>query len=103
VNDPPESARRNEATVYDWLGQFVIVNYTRGPAWDDINDPFDIARGPLEGRESPFFLQEVSSLGIMVQRPLRKQNTWGPPVFLPWGSVHAIRLLELAEEPEKAE
>jgi hypothetical protein len=67
VNDPPESARRNEATVYDWLGQFVIVNYTRGPAWDDINDPFDIARGPLEGRESPFFLQEVSSLGIMVQ------------------------------------
>ncbi len=98
MSDSPKGGRE-EPTVYDWVGDLVLVNYTRGPYWEEVKDPYDIARGALEGREGVFLLQEVSSLGVLVRRPVPEKQNWAQPVFMPWVSVHAVRQLTAEQEP----
>lgn len=94
-----QPVERSEPAVYEWVGEIVIVNYSRGPSWAEANDPYDIARGPIEGREGVFFLQEVSRLGVLLRRPIRDEG-FAEPFFMPWGSVHMIELVPPEEETE---
>lgn len=78
----------------------MLINYTRGPSWGDIEDPYDLARGALEGREGVFYLQELSNLGVLVRRPIR-DGDFGEPAFIPWGSIHVITELPDVDETEE--
>lgn len=75
----------------------MIVNYSRGPYWAELEDPYSLARGAVEGREGVFYLTEVSDFGVLVNRFMRDGGL-GPEVFLPWGTIHAIYRLPPPEE-----
>jgi hypothetical protein len=84
--------------VYEWEDKIVMLGYTGSPYPDT---PWEIERGSLEARAGMFVLTEVSDLGIMasklarsVEEKNRIQVYLDDPIFIPWASVHSIRLLE---------
>jgi hypothetical protein len=89
-------------TISEWVGTAVIVNYSRGPYWSDLEDPYSLARGAIEGREGVFFLSEVSAFGILVQRILR-DGQLGQDIHIPWGAIHAVYQLPFAEESDTSQ
>ncbi len=90
----PEQSR---PSVYEWENKLAVVGYTGSPY---PNPLWDLEKGSPEARAGTFVLTEVSSLGIMASRVLREQDEEGvrfkldDPLFIPWSSVHSIRLLE---------
>lgn len=88
-----ERTNRVVPLPYRLLGKDIVLNYTGGPYIDDQKDPYDIARGLTESREAIFVLDEVSRLGIVVQKIVLgddgEEELVGP-VFIPWGAIHAL-------------
>jgi hypothetical protein len=94
----PEETEHQRATVYEWVGTVVIVNYAAGPSWGADDNPFSLARGAIEGREGVFVLNEVSSVGVILRRVL--EGNLSTPVFMPWSTIHAIYQPGHEEESE---
>lgn len=98
-----EQAERVEPLYYKWLGEAVVINYSRGPSWLDIKDPYEVARGAIEGREALFYLEQAGSEGIGVRRLLEGEDgeeKLGVLLFLPWGAIHSIFRAEPEEQPD---
>lgn len=92
-------------TVYDWENKLAIVGYTGSPYPDT---PWDIERGSPEARSGLFVLTEVSNLGIMASKVVKKkggeeQFDLDNPIFIPWSSVHSIDLLKTSDESSDRE
>lgn len=93
---------RSRPIVYEWENKLAVVGYTGSPYPATI---WDLERGSLEARAGTFVLTEVSELGIMASRLVREKEEENAvraklddPIFIPWASVHSIRLLEAPEE-----
>ncbi len=99
ASEERQKPERPLPTVYEWEGELVIINYTGGPF---PGSPWDIQQGSLEARSGLFGLDEVSDLGVMA-RKVRKGGEIDDPVFIPWGSVHSISVLNLNETEGDAE
>ncbi len=71
--------------------------------------PWDLERGSLEARAGTFLLTEVSDLGIMASRLIREKKEdqtrfrLDDPIFLPWASIHSIRLLTPPQEGSQSD
>ena len=94
---PDQEAKRS--TVYSWEGDPVLMSYHSGPYLADLRYPYEVARGPLEGRQALFVLKEVDELGVIVQRILDDEDL-AEPVFMPWSAVHSITPVGDLEEDE---
>ncbi len=97
------SRKQERPAVYEWKGRPAIVGYTGGPYPSGV---FDIERGSLEARSGLFLLTEVSDLGIMARKLVKAKKDEGEgeeaklddPIFIPWASVHSIRVVKSANE-----
>lgn len=88
-----EQTRRVEPLFYKWLGEPVIINYSRGPSWFELEDPYEVARGAVEGREALFFLEEAGVQGVGVRRILKGDDNGeelGALLWLPWSAIHTM-------------
>ncbi len=99
-----EETRRVKPLFYKWLGEPVIINYSRGPSWFETEDPYEVARGAVEGREALFLLEEAGPQGVGARRILKgdeDRDELGDLLWLPWSSIHAMfsALPEDEEEP----
>jgi hypothetical protein len=94
----PEHPR---SAVYEWENQIAIVGYSGSPSPDT---PWEIEKGSPEARAGMFVLTEVSDLGIMVNKLIIRGKSdearvyLDDPIFLPWASIHSIRLLSSPNE-----
>jgi hypothetical protein len=71
----------------------VVINYSRGPSWFDLETPYDVATGPIEGREALFYLEQSGPTGVGVRRILAGESgneELGELLFLPWGAINAM-------------
>lgn len=105
--DPQESGKasgRERPSVYDWVGDIVLLTYVGGPEFSDLRgDAFSIAKSPVEAKLGIFLLAEVNELGVMVQKAERGEEqklSFDTPFFVPWGAVQTLEILLVAEEDE---
>lgn len=91
-----------EAFPYRLLGKDIVLSYTSGPGLYDLDDPYEIAKGPTEFREALFFLEEVDPMGIVVRKVMLDKDDKegiGLPIYFPWGAVHSL-FQAYPDEPE---
>lgn len=91
-----------EAFPYRLLGKDIVLSYTGGPGLHDLDNPYEIARGPTESREALFFLEEVNPMGIVVRKVMLDEDDKegvGLPIYFPWGAIHSL-FEAYADEPE---
>jgi hypothetical protein len=72
------------ATVYKWVGKWVLIKYMTGPSLNT-EDLDEVVTGPPQARTGLYSLQEVSSLGIVAVR-----NDKDPGAFIPWSAVLVV-------------
>lgn len=82
----PSSQDRSYPLIVEWLGEPVILNYTKGPL---PSSPWEIERGKVEARAGVFILEEVDTFGV-VARKLREDGL-NSPVFLSWGAIQTVQ------------
>jgi hypothetical protein len=90
--------------LLSWEGKWVYLKYMTGATLSG-EDVDEIVRGAPQARSGVFFLEDVSSLGIIVSRqPHTDTEDFG--AFIPWGSVLTVvgpPPEEPAEDQEQAE
>lgn len=89
--------------VYNWKGQLVFISYVGGPEVGELANAFSIVRGPVEAKLGVFLLDEVSSLGVMLMKPLigdYKKVKFDSAFFVPWTAIQMIDVLKAPNDSE---
>ena len=96
---PPYSPA--EPAYFRWLGHPVVLNYSKGSKQLTEETTWELVNGPVEGREAIFSLEEAGVVGVLVRRLMLDEDgnqDVGPPVFIPWSSIHSMYSLSEDEE-----
>lgn len=94
-----------EPAYFRWLGHPIVLNYSKGSKQLTEETTWELVKGPVEGREAIFVLEEAGHVGVLVRRIMRDEDESqdiGPAVFIPWSSIHSMFSLSEDEEGDEA-